>query len=130
MVMTGKRRPVALTIAGTDSSGGAGATADLKVFEALAVWGTVAVTAVTAQDSLGVSAVLLVPPEVIAAQIRERRDLKAHTRATVLVERVRGHFHRHRQRAGIAQLRELPVQAHRVGRGERTRNNPVGKPDA
>jgi hydroxymethylpyrimidine/phosphomethylpyrimidine kinase len=67
--VTPPRRPVALTIAGTDSSGGAGATADLKVFEALGVWGAVAVTAVTVQDTLGVSAVHLVPPEVIGAQI-------------------------------------------------------------
>lgn len=62
-------RPVALTIAGTDSGGGAGATADLKVFEALGVWGALAVTAVTAQNSLGVTAIHLVPPDVIGAQI-------------------------------------------------------------
>lgn len=62
-------RPVALTIAGSDSSGGAGVVADLKVFEALGVWGTVAVAAVTAQNSLGVSATHLVPPEVIEAQV-------------------------------------------------------------
>lgn len=66
MAVTG---PVALTIAGTDSSGGAGATADLKVFEALGVWGMVAVTAVTAQNSLGISAIHAVPRAVIAAQI-------------------------------------------------------------
>jgi hydroxymethylpyrimidine/phosphomethylpyrimidine kinase len=65
----GLNRPVALTIAGTDSSGGAGATADLKVFEALGVWGTVAVTAVTVQNSAGVHAVHLVPPAVVAAQV-------------------------------------------------------------
>lgn len=65
----GMNGPVALTIAGTDSGGGAGATADLKVFEALGVWGTVAVTAVTVQNTLGVSAVHLVPPDVIGAQI-------------------------------------------------------------
>jgi hydroxymethylpyrimidine/phosphomethylpyrimidine kinase len=62
-------RPVALTIAGSDSSGGAGVVADLKVFEALGVWGTVAVAAVTAQNSFGVSATHLVPPEIIEAQI-------------------------------------------------------------
>jgi len=65
----GLNGPVALTIAGTDSGGGAGATADLKVFEALGVWGTVAITAVTVQNTLGVSAVHLVPPSVIGAQI-------------------------------------------------------------
>lgn len=62
-------RPVAITIAGVDSSGGAGVVADLKTFEALGVWGTVAVAAVTAQNSQGVTATHLVPPEVIAAQI-------------------------------------------------------------
>ncbi|MDQ1401442.1 MAG: hydroxymethylpyrimidine/phosphomethylpyrimidine kinase [Acidimicrobiaceae bacterium] len=62
-------RPVALSIAGSDSSGGAGVVADLKTFEALGVWGAVALTAVTAQNSLGVSATHLVPPEVIRAQI-------------------------------------------------------------
>ncbi len=62
-------RPVALSVAGSDSSGGAGVVADLKTFEALGVWGTVALTAVTAQNSLGVAAIHLVPPEVIRAQI-------------------------------------------------------------
>ncbi len=58
-----------MTIAGSDSSGGAGVVADLKTFEALGVWGAVALTAVTAQNSLGVAALHLVPPEVIRAQI-------------------------------------------------------------
>lgn len=61
--------PIALTIAGCDSSGGAGLVADLKTFETLGVWGTVAVTAVTAQNSCGMTAIHLVPPEVIMAQI-------------------------------------------------------------
>ncbi|HEX8770373.1 MAG TPA: bifunctional hydroxymethylpyrimidine kinase/phosphomethylpyrimidine kinase [Acidimicrobiales bacterium] len=60
---------VALTIAGTDSSGGAGVGADLRVFEALGVQGTVAVTAVTAQNTLGVQAVEVVTPELVRAQI-------------------------------------------------------------
>jgi hydroxymethylpyrimidine/phosphomethylpyrimidine kinase len=60
---------VALTIAGSDSSGGAGVGADLRVFEALGVQGTVAVTAVTAQNTLGVQAVEVVTPELVRAQI-------------------------------------------------------------
>lgn len=63
------RRPVALTIAGTDSGGGAGVVADLKTFEAHDVWGTVAITAVTAQNTLGVQAAETLSPEVVRAQI-------------------------------------------------------------
>lgn len=62
-------RPVALTIAGSDSSGGAGIVADLKTFEAHGVWGTVALTAVTAQNTLGVQAVEAISPELVRAQI-------------------------------------------------------------
>lgn len=62
-------RPVALTIAGSDSSGGAGVVADLKTFEAHGVWGTVALTAVTAQNTLGVQAVETLTPEMVRAQI-------------------------------------------------------------
>ncbi len=64
-----QKRPVALTIAGSDSSGGAGIVADLKTFEAHGVWGTAAITAVTAQNTLGVQAVEALTPEVIRAQI-------------------------------------------------------------
>src|SRR5919199_1258409 len=63
------RRPVALTIAGTDSGGGAGVAADLKTFEARGVGGAVAVTAVTAQNTLGVQAWEAVTPELVRAQI-------------------------------------------------------------
>src|SRR5207237_1424682 len=63
------RRPVALTIAGSDSGGGAGIEADLKTFEAHGVWGTAAVTAVTAQNSLGVQASEGVSPELVRAQM-------------------------------------------------------------
>jgi len=62
--------PRALTIAGSDSGGGAGIQADLKTFAALGVWGTSAVTSVTVQNTLGVTDVSDVPPEVVAAQIR------------------------------------------------------------
>ncbi len=58
-----------LTIAGSDSSAGAGIQADLKTFAALSVYGTCAVTAITAQSTRGVSRVQEVPPEMVAAQI-------------------------------------------------------------
>src|SRR5688500_15975401 len=61
--------PVALTIAGSDSGGGAGIQADLKTFQTLEVFGTSALTAVTAQNTTGVTGVHLIPPEVIRLQI-------------------------------------------------------------
>jgi hydroxymethylpyrimidine kinase/phosphomethylpyrimidine kinase len=61
--------PCVLSIAGSDSSGGAGLQMDLKVFAALGVWGTTAATALTAQDTRGVQRVYAVPPRFVAAQI-------------------------------------------------------------
>jgi hydroxymethylpyrimidine/phosphomethylpyrimidine kinase len=61
--------PVALTIAGSDSGGGAGLQADLRAFTACGVHGCVAVTAVTVQNSLRVSGVVQIPPDAVAAQI-------------------------------------------------------------
>ena len=61
--------PVALTIAGSDSGGGAGIQADLKTFAALGVHGTSALTAVTAQNTLGVRAVFHLPAAIVTAQI-------------------------------------------------------------
>ncbi len=60
---------IALTIAGSDSSGGAGIQADLKTFAALGVYGATVITALTAQNTLGVAAIHDVPAEFIAAQI-------------------------------------------------------------
>lgn len=60
---------VALTIAGSDSSGGAGIEADLKTFSALGVYGACAITALTAQNTTGVVAIHDVPPEFVTAQI-------------------------------------------------------------
>jgi hydroxymethylpyrimidine/phosphomethylpyrimidine kinase len=59
----------ALTIAGSDSSGGAGIQADLKTFAAHGVYGTTAITAVTAQNTLGVTRVFALPPDMVVAQI-------------------------------------------------------------
>jgi hydroxymethylpyrimidine/phosphomethylpyrimidine kinase len=58
-----------MTIAGTDSGGGAGVAADLRAMTACGVHGCVAVTAVTVQNSVGVTGVHVLPPEVVAAQI-------------------------------------------------------------
>ena len=67
--MTTTRRPVALTIAGSDSGGGAGIQADLKTFSALGVYGATVITALTAQNTQGVTAIHDVPAHFIAAQI-------------------------------------------------------------
>jgi len=61
--------PVALTIAGSDSSGGAGIQADLKTFAALGVYGASAITALTAQNTGGVTGIHAVPAEFVRAQI-------------------------------------------------------------
>lgn len=60
----------ALTIAGSDSGGGAGIQADLKTFAALNVYGMSALTAITAQNTCGVTAVQAIDPDVVEAQIR------------------------------------------------------------
>jgi hydroxymethylpyrimidine/phosphomethylpyrimidine kinase len=64
-----KRPPIALTIAGSDSSGGAGIQADLKTFTVLGVYGASVITALTAQSTQGVAGIFPVPPEFVAEQI-------------------------------------------------------------
>jgi hydroxymethylpyrimidine/phosphomethylpyrimidine kinase len=64
-----RRPPTALTIAGSDSGGGAGIQADLKTFAAWGVYGTSAITAVTAQNTVGVRGVEILSAEIVAAQI-------------------------------------------------------------
>jgi hydroxymethylpyrimidine/phosphomethylpyrimidine kinase len=64
-----KRIPIALTIAGSDSSGGAGIQADLKTFGALKVYGASVIAALTAQNTKGVTGVLEVPSEFVTAQM-------------------------------------------------------------
>ena len=61
--------PVALTIAGSDSSGGAGIQADLKTFAALGVYGASVITALTAQNTKGVAGIHPVPADFVTAQI-------------------------------------------------------------
>ena len=70
-IITGNssQSPTALTIAGSDSSGGAGIQADLKTFAAHGVFGMSALTAVTAQNTLGVTMVEVMSPAMVAAQI-------------------------------------------------------------
>ena len=62
--------PIAMTIAGSDSGGGAGIQADLKTFAALGVYGCSAISSLTAQNTQGVQGVFPVPPEFVQAQIK------------------------------------------------------------
>ncbi len=94
--------PVTLTIAGSDSGGGAGIQADLKTFHAFRTFGTSAVTAITAQNTTGVTAVHPIPLEVVRAQIDavvedlHPRAVKTGMLATAeLVETVAGALEEH-----------------------------------
>lgn len=69
MAEQASKRPIALTIAGSDSGGGAGIQADLKTFQAFGVFGASAITAVTAQNTLGVRSIHAIPVDVVRDQI-------------------------------------------------------------
>jgi hydroxymethylpyrimidine/phosphomethylpyrimidine kinase len=108
----------ALTIAGSDSGGGAGIQADLKTFAALGVYGASAITAVTAQNTRGVRAVQEMPPDLVADQIDAvLEDIGADAAKTgmlasaaiirVVAERVRHH--------GISRLVVDPVMVAKSG---------------
>src|SRR6202789_2113322 len=68
--MTEKVIPAVLSIAGSDSGGGAGIQADLKAFARCGVHGMTAITALTAQNTVGVEVVEAISPEMIIAQVR------------------------------------------------------------
>jgi hydroxymethylpyrimidine kinase/phosphomethylpyrimidine kinase len=74
-----QRPAIALTIAGSDSGGGAGIQADLKTFHAFGVYGTSAITAITVQNTLGVTGVHAIPLDIVRAQITAvATDLRPH----------------------------------------------------
>jgi hydroxymethylpyrimidine/phosphomethylpyrimidine kinase len=72
--MSKYRYPVVLSIAGSDSGGGAGIQADLKTMSALGCYGAIAITAVTAQNTLGISDIHPIPVEFVKAQIKAVMD--------------------------------------------------------
>lgn len=69
-----KKYPIILSIAGSDSSGGAGIQADLKTISALGAYGATAITAITVQNTMGVRAIHAVPPEYVKGQIEAVMD--------------------------------------------------------
>jgi len=118
--------PKALTIAGSDSGGGAGIQADLKTFSAFRVFGMSVLTAVTAQNSVGVQGVFEVPPEFVARQIDSvLSDFGADAvkigmlSSAAIAEAVADRLHAHRQ----ARIVLDPVMIAKSG-------DPLLRPDA
>ena len=110
--------PTAMTIAGSDSGGGAGIQADLKTFAALGVYGTSTLTAITAQNTVAVTAVHEIPVDIIAAQIDAvLTDIGADAVKTgmlasmAIIECVAAEIQRH----GVTQLVVDPVMVAKSG---------------
>ncbi|HEY8681505.1 MAG TPA: bifunctional hydroxymethylpyrimidine kinase/phosphomethylpyrimidine kinase, partial [Candidatus Dormibacteraeota bacterium] len=97
--------PVALTIAGSDSGGGAGIQADLKTFAALGIHGTSAITAITAQNTVAVTEILELPVAMVRAQIDAVvEDLGVQAAKTGMLSS-----------AEIIETVAAAIQAHRIG---------------
>ncbi|HSG07154.1 MAG TPA: bifunctional hydroxymethylpyrimidine kinase/phosphomethylpyrimidine kinase [Longimicrobiales bacterium] len=116
-----ERHPIALTIAGSDSGGGAGIQADLKTFHAHGVFGTSVLTAVTAQNTQGVTAVHAIPLDVVEAQIKAVVDdlrpdaVKSGMLATVsLVETVAESLRRYRLQPYVLDPVMVSTSGHRL----------------
>ena len=74
MILTEKGLRKVLTVAGSDSGGGAGIQADLKTMSALGVYGSSVITAITAQNTLGVQGVFGLPPDFVGPAVDQRLD--------------------------------------------------------
>ena len=93
-MLTEHQLPITLTIAGSDSGGGAGIQTDLKTFAQHQVHGTSAITCVTARNTLGVDQVDGLPPESVAAQIAavaSDMEIKATKTGMLLVTQYRNY---------------------------------------
>ena len=94
------RTPIALTIASSDSGGGAGIQADLKAFARCGVHGTSAIVALTAQNTLGVTAIHECPPEFVTAQLDALDGRSAAAGGENRHAVLRADHHRRGRRAG------------------------------
>ena len=115
-------RPKAMTIAGSDSGGGAGIQADLKTFAALGVYGTSALTAITAQNTIAVTDVHEIPVSTITAQIDAvLADIGADAVKTgmlssiAIIECVTDSLQRHAGMPGVSRLVVDPVMVAKSG---------------
>ncbi|MEJ1933022.1 bifunctional hydroxymethylpyrimidine kinase/phosphomethylpyrimidine kinase [Nostoc sp. NIES-2111] len=115
---TTSRVPVALTIAGSDSGGGAGVQADLRTFAFHCVHGTSAITCVTAQNTLGVARVDAMSPEAVAAQIQavvEDIGVQAAKTGMLLNQEIIATVAQQVEALGIENLVVDPVMVSRTG---------------